>query len=114
MRSTVCIYGSPWRSRLFRLTASLVPGHVFSRRVKLGGRLISSHENTSKDAQKHAQTENNLKAAAAVSVSGYGFSVSAEASHETAEATDKSEKAQSFASNMSWEATGGNTVLCNE
>ncbi|CAF3525701.1 unnamed protein product [Fusarium graminearum] len=89
-------------------------GHVFSRRVKLGGRLISSHENTSKDAQKHAHTENNLKAAAAVSVSGYGFSVSAEASHETAEATDKSEKAQSFASNMSWEATGGNTVLCND
>lgn len=92
----------------------LVLGHIFSRRVKLGGRLISSHETTSKDTEEQAQTENNLKAAAAVSVSGYGFSVSAEMSHETATQTDKSEKAQNFANNMSWEATGGNTVLCNE
>ncbi|KAH6960261.1 hypothetical protein DER45DRAFT_627355 [Fusarium avenaceum] len=89
-------------------------GHIFSRRVKLGGRLISSHETTSRSTEKQAQTENNLKAAAAVSVSGYGLSVSAEMSHETAIQADDSTKAQSFASNMSWEATGGNTVLCND
>ncbi|KAI6764296.1 hypothetical protein HG530_008085 [Fusarium avenaceum] len=89
-------------------------GHIFSRRVKLGGRLISSHETTSKDTEEQAQTENNLKAAAAVSVSGYGFSASAEMSHETAKQTDNNKKVQNFTSNMSWEATGGNTVLCND
>ncbi|OBS26180.1 hypothetical protein FPOA_00122 [Fusarium poae] len=88
-------------------------GHIFSRRVKLGGRLISSHQSTATTADKKAESENSLKAAAAVSVSGYGFSASAEASHETGGRSNTSDTQQDFASNMAWEATGGNTVLCN-
>jgi hypothetical protein len=100
--------------RTLRLTELFVAGQIFSRRVKLGGRLMSSHQSTSTNSQEQADSENSLKATAAASISGWGFSASAEASHEEGQKSSSSEKKQNFASTMSWEATGGNTVLCNK
>ncbi|RBR26471.1 uncharacterized protein FIESC28_00765 [Fusarium coffeatum] len=88
-------------------------GHVFSRRVQIGGRLISSHQIDSNSKEEQSERENSLKASAAVSVSGYGVTASAEASHASGGADSNSTKKQDFSSNMSWEATGGNTTLCN-
>ncbi|KAF5667329.1 hypothetical protein FHETE_6032 [Fusarium heterosporum] len=91
-----------------------VAGHVFSRRVKIGGRLMSSHQIDSDSDEKQEERENSLKASAAVSFSGFGVSASAEASHSSGSKSGSDTKKQNFASNMAWEATGGNTTLCND
>ncbi|KAF4997651.1 hypothetical protein FGRMN_3683 [Fusarium graminum] len=89
-------------------------GHIFSRRVKIGGRLMSSHQIDSDSDEKEEERENSLKASAALSFSGYGATASAEASYSSANTTGSGTKKQNFSSNMAWEATGGNTTLCND
>ncbi|KAM0355042.1 hypothetical protein ACHAPU_000892 [Fusarium lateritium] len=75
---------------------------------------MSSHQIDSSSNEKQEERENSLKASAAVSFSGFGVAASAEASHGSGSTTGSDTKEQSFASNMAWEATGGNTTLCND
>lgn len=104
----VCLRLTP--SRLF---ANFL-GHIFSRRVKIGGRLTSTHQIDSEASGKSEERENALKIAAAASFSGPSVSGSAEGSHETGDKSADTAKKQDFKSNMTWEATGGDTTLCNE
>jgi hypothetical protein len=89
-------------------------GDVFSQRVKLGGKLTSTTHIKSKSESEQEKRENQLKIAAAASFSGTYGSFSAEGSSSSGGSGDTSTKKQDFSSNLSWEATGGDTTLCNE
>ncbi|RAO68399.1 uncharacterized protein BHQ10_004411 [Talaromyces amestolkiae] len=89
-------------------------GDVFSQRVKLGGKLTSSTHIKSKSESEQSKRENQLKIAAAASFSGGYGSFSAEGSSSSGEQKDTGTDKQDFSSTLSWEATGGDTTLCND
>lgn len=89
-------------------------GDVFSQRVKLGGKLTSTTHIKSKSKSTQQKRENSLKIGAAASFSGTYGSFSAEGSTSSGKNHETSTDNQGFSSNLSWEATGGDTILCNE
>lgn len=89
-------------------------GDVFSRRVRLGGKLTSTSHLKSEAQSKKEQLENSLKIAAAASFSGPYGSASAEGSSSGGDNKDQDISTQEFSNNLSWEASGGDTTLCNE
>lgn len=89
-------------------------GHIFAKRVQLGGRLSSSEKvvktgkgNTTAQAEK-------LKANASASISSSFFQASVSASHEEQSKQSQSSSNKGHNSSMAWEATGGDTLLCNK
>ena len=89
-------------------------GEVFSTRVQLGGRLFASEDVESGSQSDVKNTAKAMKIAASASFSGWGAEVKASAAHEGKSA--KSDSTSSSASSMAltWQATGGDTLLCNE
>ncbi|CAF3525719.1 unnamed protein product [Fusarium graminearum] len=88
-------------------------GHIFSKRVQIGGRLSSSEKVTStQDASTQSQIR-KLKANASASVSSSFFQASASYSNEKQSNESKSSDSKSLNKSMAWEATGGDTLLCN-
>lgn len=88
-------------------------GHIFSKRVRIGGRLSSSEKVTStQDASTQSQIR-KLKANASASVSSSFFQASASYSNEKQSNESKSSDSKSLNKSMAWEATGGDTLLCN-
>ncbi|SPJ78342.1 uncharacterized protein FTOL_06731 [Fusarium torulosum] len=88
-------------------------GHIFAKRVQLGGRLSSSEKvvktgkgNTTAQAEK-------LKTNASASISSSFFQASVSASHEEQSKQSQSSSNKGHNSSMAWEATGGDTLLCN-
>jgi hypothetical protein len=90
------------------------PGDVFSRRVRLGGKLTSTSHVQADTKITQGQREKSLKISAAVSFSGAYGSGSGEINSSGGKAKDKKKNNQDFESNLSWEATGGDTTLCNQ
>ncbi|KAL1860953.1 hypothetical protein Plec18170_001467 [Paecilomyces lecythidis] len=89
-------------------------GDVFSRRVRLGGKLTSTSHLKSEAQSKKEQLENSLKIAAAASFSGPYGSASAEGSSSSGDNNDQDISSQELSNNLSWEASGGDTTLCND
>lgn len=89
-------------------------GHIFSRRVQLGGRLSSSQKVVSTEGSKVKEQAQQLKASASASVSSSFFQASVSASHERQSKEGSTSSKKDFSSSMAWEATGGDTLLCNK
>ncbi|KAM0355040.1 hypothetical protein ACHAPU_000890 [Fusarium lateritium] len=88
-------------------------GHIFSTRVQLGGRLSSSQKVVTSDNSSVEEQARQLKASASASVSSSFFQASVSASHEKQSKESNSSAKKDFSSSMAWEATGGDTLLCN-
>ncbi|EXU98127.1 hypothetical protein X797_008734 [Metarhizium robertsii] len=89
-------------------------GEFFSTTVQLGGSLFASEEyETSSDSSREA-TAKSLKAAAAVSLGGVGYSGSVSASHQQSSQEARGASNEESSKTLIWEANGGNTLLCND
>jgi len=89
-------------------------GHIFSKRIQLGGRLSSSQRLIKDDAGSSASQAEKLKASASASISSSFFQATVNASHEKQSKQAQSSNNKSLNSSMAWEATGGDTLLCNK
>ncbi|KAJ5822565.1 hypothetical protein N7447_004905 [Penicillium robsamsonii] len=88
-------------------------GDIFAQRVQLGGVLSASESSTAtstQDKEKHAKA---MKISAAVSFSSSFAQASLSASHGGGSNSDTSTTSQDLTSAMAWEATGGDTLYCN-
>lgn len=89
-------------------------GHIFSKRVQLGGRLSSSQKVANAESGTDTAQAEKLKASASASVSSSFFKASASYSHEKQVQQSQSSNKKDLNSSMAWEATGGDTLLCNK
>ncbi|KAJ5172169.1 hypothetical protein N7492_004762 [Penicillium capsulatum] len=89
-------------------------GDIFARRVKLGGKLTSTSDIKSTTTSTESSREKALKISAAASFSAAVASGSAEGSFATGSKNKTGTEDQKFNSNLNWEATGGDTTLCND
>ncbi|CAI7638554.1 unnamed protein product [Penicillium discolor] len=88
-------------------------GTFFARRVELGGRLHSEQESSEFGESTVSQRSHSLKVAASASISSSFFQASASASHENQSNSKDSNEKSSLQSSITWEAQGGDTLLCN-
>ncbi|KAL7941068.1 hypothetical protein V8C42DRAFT_336017 [Trichoderma barbatum] len=88
-------------------------GHFFATRIELGGRLYSSQESSSIGGADMTENATAMKAAASLAISSSFVQVSASASHEKQKADNDATNTNKFKASISWEAQGGNTLLCN-
>ncbi|TGJ62720.1 hypothetical protein EYR41_011908 [Orbilia oligospora] len=88
-------------------------GHFFATRIELGGRLCSSTKKTAVRGSNSHEKSDTLKIAAAASINVFGGGVSASLSHEQNSNERNANQNASMALAMTWEAKGGNTLLCN-
>lgn len=89
-------------------------GEFFSTRVQLGGRLFASTEIDSKSDDGRTKAENSMKAAAAVSFSGWGASAAVNTSVGSGGTQSTSQASSSSTTTLTWQANGGDTLLCNK
>jgi hypothetical protein len=89
-------------------------GHIFSKRVQLGGRLSSSQKVVQTNDESVTAQAEKLKASASASVSSSFFKASASYSREKQSNQSQSSSKKDLNSSMAWEATGGDTLLCNK
>lgn len=94
--------------------ALATPGEIFSTQVQLGGRLFATEDVESGSKEDAAQVAKSMKASAAVSFSGWGASASVSASYADKSSHSQSEKGSTSTRALAWQATGGDTLLCNE
>ncbi|KAK7745272.1 hypothetical protein SLS53_002767 [Cytospora paraplurivora] len=89
-------------------------GEFFSARVQLGGRLFATEEveESSSSSNKTEETKKAMKAAASASFGSFSASVSA--SHDENATAASSKAASNAASTLTWQARGGDTLLCND
>ncbi|KAF4946005.1 hypothetical protein FGADI_11508 [Fusarium gaditjirri] len=83
-------------------------GEFFSTRVQLGGRLFATENVTETGASSSSDMAKSMKIAAAASFSGWGLSAELSASH------GKGNVSHEMASALTWQANGGDTLLCNQ
>lgn len=90
-------------------------GTFFATRVELGGRLHSTQESEAFSQQKMSERASAMKISAAASFS-YGSYAQGSASYSQGNSNNNTTNNQnsSFNMNMSWEAKGGDTLLCNK
>ncbi|KAF3186506.1 hypothetical protein TWF788_003364 [Orbilia oligospora] len=83
------------------------------RNVQLGGRLFASEHFSSEEEGTSTKTANAMKWSAAASFSYGSFSASGSYSKEKNSVGTTENKSSSMSSQLSWEAQGGDTILCN-
>ncbi|KAE8322164.1 hypothetical protein BDV39DRAFT_210011 [Aspergillus sergii] len=88
-------------------------GRFFAKRVELGGRLYSREESTSVAEDKKSEEAEKMKAAASASFSSSFAQASASASHESQSKSSSQNSSSSMSRSITWEAQGGDTLLCN-
>ncbi|KAK6535943.1 hypothetical protein TWF281_000192 [Arthrobotrys megalospora] len=88
-------------------------GHFFAANVQLGGRLFASEQFSSTESGAATKTANAMKYSAAASFSYGSFSASASYSKEKNSTEESKTQSSQMSSQLSWEAQGGDTVLCN-
>ncbi|KAJ5955240.1 hypothetical protein N7501_009519 [Penicillium viridicatum] len=88
-------------------------GSFFARRVELGGRLHSEQESSECSGSTVSQKSQSMKVAASASFSSSFAQASASASHERQSNSKDSNENSSLQSSITWEAQGGDTLLCN-
>lgn len=89
-------------------------GVLFARRIQLGGRLSYSETITNKTNEQVKDHGNKLKAAASASISHSFGQASAKGSYERQSREVEENSNQKLTRNIAWEATGGDTLLCNK
>lgn len=89
-------------------------GVLFARRIQLGGRLSYSEASTATDSIQVKDHANKLKVSASASISHSFAQASAKGSHEQQSREVKETSEQKLTRNLAWEATGGDTLLCNK
>ncbi|KAF4997649.1 hypothetical protein FGRMN_3681 [Fusarium graminum] len=88
-------------------------GHVFSTRIQLGGRLSTSQKVVTSANSRVEDQARKLKASASASISASFAEASVSASYEKQSKQSDNSAHKDFSSSMAWEATGGDTLLCN-
>ncbi|KAH8430634.1 uncharacterized protein LDX57_008297 [Aspergillus melleus] len=88
-------------------------GHFFATRIELGGRLHSSEDCTKLQDSERTEKAKSMKAAASLSFSSPWVQASASASYGSASNSMEENKTSKMNMTMTWEAKGGDTLLCN-
>ncbi|KAJ5741116.1 hypothetical protein N7493_000988 [Penicillium malachiteum] len=88
-------------------------GHFFATRIELGGRLFSSEKFSALGSSTEEEAATAMKIAAAASFSSKYVSGSASYSQEDQTKTQSSQSNRSMQNSISWQAQGGDTLLCN-
>ncbi|RDA89511.1 hypothetical protein CP533_3920 [Ophiocordyceps camponoti-saundersi (nom. inval.)] len=89
-------------------------GEFFSTRVQLGGRLFATEDVTKETAGGSSGMAKSMKAAAAASFSSTFVNASVSASYGSKEKSTEKESSASSAMSLTWQANGGDTLLCNK
>jgi hypothetical protein len=89
-------------------------GVLFARRVQLGARLSYSEASTATGSVQVKDHANKLKASASASISHSFAQASLKGSHERQSSEVRENSEQQLTRNLAWEATGGDTLLCNK
>lgn len=89
-------------------------GVLFARRIQLGGRLSYTEASTATGSVEVKDHANKLKVAASASISHSFAQASVKSSYEKQSREVKENSKQSLTRNLAWEATGGDTLLCNK
>ncbi|KAM4057619.1 MAC/Perforin domain-containing protein [Hirsutella rhossiliensis] len=89
-------------------------GEFFSSRVQLGGRLFATEDVTEDTATSSKEVARSMKLAASASFSGWGASASMSASLAAGGNASKQESSKSSSVSLTWQANGGDTLLCNK
>ena len=89
-------------------------GDIFPQRVQLGGVLNSSVASLAMNSQTKEAKARSLKISAAASFSSSFAQASVSASHGQGDSSNKDESEKDLTNSMAWEATGGDTTLCNK
>ncbi|EIT75725.1 hypothetical protein AO1008_08415 [Aspergillus oryzae 100-8] len=88
-------------------------GHFFATRVELGGRLFSSEKFSTLGTSSESEATKQMKISASASFSSKFVSGSASYSQENGQSGQDSDARRSMQSSISWQAQGGDTLLCN-
>ncbi|OQD81684.1 hypothetical protein PENANT_c026G06275 [Penicillium antarcticum] len=88
-------------------------GHFFATRIELGGRLFSSEKFSALGSTTEDEAASAMKIAAAASFSSSYVSGSASYSQENQTNAKNSSSNRNMQSSISWQAQGGDTLLCN-
>ncbi|KAL5334611.1 hypothetical protein BJX70DRAFT_402421 [Aspergillus crustosus] len=88
-------------------------GHFFATRMELGGRLFSSEKFSSLGSKTETEAATAMKIAASASFSSKYVSGSASYGQEDQTNSNSSNSNRSMQSSISWQAQGGDTLLCN-
>lgn len=89
-------------------------GHFFATNVELGGKLFSSEQLISTAEADKKKTANALKVSAKASFA-YGLHLlGGEGKYEKQEQGQEEHSDSRMQNSLSWEAQGGDTILCNE
>lgn len=89
-------------------------GDMFALEIQLGGRLTCSKAKTANSQADSEDEVSKFKAAASASISSAFYKASVEYNHEHQEKTTTENSTQNLSSEIAWEATGGDTLLCNK
>ncbi|OJJ78671.1 uncharacterized protein ASPGLDRAFT_86382 [Aspergillus glaucus CBS 516.65] len=88
-------------------------GAFFASRVELGGRLHSSENSKALGSGSVEEKSKSMKVAASVSFSSPFVQAAASASYGNSSASKNENTSSSLNNSMTWEAKGGDTLLCN-
>jgi hypothetical protein len=89
-------------------------GFFFARRVQLGGRLSSSEAKSAEGTLTASDHATKMKIAASLSISHSFAQASVKSSYKHQDREVKETQKQDLSNNLAWEATGGDTLLCNK
>ncbi|KAE8141608.1 hypothetical protein BDV38DRAFT_268395 [Aspergillus pseudotamarii] len=89
-------------------------GHFFATRVELGGRLFSSEKFSTLGTSSESEATKQMKISASASFSSKFVSGSVGYSQENGQSAQNSDSRRSMQSSISWQAQGGDTLLCNK
>lgn len=90
-----------------------VLGHFYASRVELGGRLFASESYDVLGAKTESEAANALKRAAGLSFSSTYVKGGGKYRDEDQNRSAESDESKSLQSSFTWQAQGGNTLLCN-
>ncbi|UKZ48269.1 hypothetical protein TrVGV298_002492 [Trichoderma virens] len=88
-------------------------GHFFATRIELGGRLFSSEKFSTLGSASEADATKAMKIAASASFSSSFVAGSASFGKEDQSRSASGSSNRNMSSSISWQAQGGNTLLCN-
>ncbi|KAB8224904.1 hypothetical protein BDV33DRAFT_199187 [Aspergillus novoparasiticus] len=88
-------------------------GDMFALQIQLGGRLSCSKAKEADSEAKAMDEASKFKAAASASISHAFYQASIEFNREKQSKKTTEESKQNLGNKVAWEATGGDTLLCN-
>ena len=89
-------------------------GHFFATNVELGGKLFASEQFSSSETGEATERANAMKASASASFSYGSFQADAIYSQESQSKVATTSQESRMAKSLSWEARGGDSILCNK